>query len=269
MLGDNGRHDIGHQKCAQEHRQTAEDADHQQPGVDVALHQVHARLRDDRPRHDHPFIFQPGRDGRDDRFHRRAIRSRCADGDGQLVIVTLNSQLGCGLVADIAIGYRLDGGWSHGQVIDEPRYREILRFAADRPDGRVAPGHTQNGDNRALQQDRAVRRRHCSARLPVELAHRRVEVGDRREAQIALLSIRDDGGCQRVLACALNAGEFLQNSISIEALRGFDMNNFRPPLGQSTGLVYDQSIYLLHPLQRFRITNQDALLRAPPHADHD
>ena len=115
-----------------------------------------------------------------------------------------------------------------------------------------------------------------AARPPVPVDHAdhafadgRVEVGHRRERQLALLRVRHDGRGQRVLAGPLDAGKLLQHVVRVEAGGRLDVDHLRPAFGERAGLVDDQRVDLLHPLERLGVPDQHAVLRAAADADHD
>ena len=80
---------------------------------------------------------------------------------------------------------------------------------------------------------------------------------------------RDDRLGQRMLAGALDAGGKAQQLALVEAWRRHDRGHARPAFGQRAGLVDDQRVDLLHPLQRLGVPDQHAGLRAAADADHD
>ena len=51
--------------------------------------------------------------------------------------------------------------------------------------------------------------------------------------------------------------------------RRLDLDDLRAALGQGAGLVDDQRVDLLHPLERLGVPDQHAVLRALADADHD
>ena len=101
------------------------------------------------------------------------------------------------------------------------------------------------------------------------LAGGRVEAAHRRQFELALLRGGDDGGGERMLAAALDAGRELQHLRLVEAGQGHDRDHFRFSFGEGAGLVDDQGVDLFHALQRLGILDQHAGVRAAADADHD
>ena len=102
------------------------------------------------------------------------------------------------------------------------------------------------------------------------LAGRRVEVEYRRRARCRARSCRrDDRGRQRMLARPLEAGRQPQQLGFVEARRRHDGGDLRLAFGQRAGLVDDERVDLLHPLERLGVLDQHAGLRAAADADHD
>ena len=101
------------------------------------------------------------------------------------------------------------------------------------------------------------------------LARRRVEFRGVGEREPLLRRSGDDGGGQRMLAASFEAGGEPQQCVRIEARRRADGGHARLAFGQRAGLVDDQRVDLLEPLQRLGVLDQHAGLRAAPDADHD
>ena len=72
-----------------------------------------------------------------------------------------------------------------------------------------------------------------------------------------------------MLALSFKAGKRLQKPGLVEALGGEDGADFRLTLGEGSGLVHDQRVYLFHGLQGFRIADQDSFSGAAAGAHHD
>ena len=79
----------------------------------------------------------------------------------------------------------------------------------------------------------------------------------------------DDGGSQRMFACALNTCRKAQHLIIVNPCGRNDGNNLRLTLGKRSRLVDDERVDLLHALQRLGILDQHAGLRATSDANHD
>ena len=101
------------------------------------------------------------------------------------------------------------------------------------------------------------------------LAGRRVEVGDpgaaRACAARAAATMAAASGCS--LARSTLAAS--RSSRLVEACRRHDRGDRRPAFGQRAGLVDDQRVDLLQPLQRLGVLDQHAGLGAAADADHD
>jgi hypothetical protein len=89
------------------------------------------------------------------------------------------------------------------------------------------------------------------------------------QIEIALFRRPHDRVRKRVLAGTFDAGCEPQNLALLKSGRRSDHDDLRPAFGQRSRLVDHERIDLFHPLQRFRILDQHAGLRAAPDADHD
>ena len=102
------------------------------------------------------------------------------------------------------------------------------------------------------------------------LARRRIEVGASAEASPLLLRRGDDRRRQRMFARPLEAGG---EAAAVRRRRSpapdVTATTARLALGQRAGLVDDQRVDLLQPLERLGVLDQHARLRAAPDADHD
>ena len=91
----------------------------------------------------------------------------------------------------------------------------------------------------------------------------------RREGEAALVGRADDGRAERVLAAALEACGEPEQFVLVDALGGEDRGHRRLALGQGAGLVDDERVDLLEPLQRLGVLDEEAEARALADADHD
>ena len=94
-------------------------------------------------------------------------------------------------------------------------------------------------------------------------------VGESKSATVAKPILRslgglDDGGGQRMLAAALDAGREAPAPCFIETGAGTMRDHFRLAFGQRAGLVDDQRVDLFDPLQRLGIPDQNAFLAPRP-----
>ena len=114
----------------------------------------------------------------------------------------------------------------------------------------------------------------ATTRLPSTVPSAPLPVGESKSAAGASMSLRalcrgNDGRCQRMLAGPLDAGGEPQEVRLVEAGGRHDGGHCRLAFGQRAGLVDDQRVDLLQPLQRFGVLDQHAGLGAAPDADHD
>ncbi len=84
-----------------------------------------------------------------------------------------------------------------------------------------------------------------------------------------MLRLADDGLGQRVFGRLLDRGGDAQHLVLGEALGRHDGGDGGTALGERAGLVDDERVDLLKPLQRRGIADQHAGRRAPADADHD
>src|SRR5580704_9529251 len=72
-----------------------------------------------------------------------------------------------------------------------------------------------------------------------------------------------------MLAFSFQAAQCLQKPGPVDALGGENGADFRLALGESSGLIDDQSVDLFHGLQGFRVADEDSLPGAAPGTHHD
>ena len=72
-----------------------------------------------------------------------------------------------------------------------------------------------------------------------------------------------------MFARALDARREPQRLVGGDARRGFDCPEARPPFRQRAGLVDDERVDRLEPLERLGVADENAGARADADADHD
>ena len=101
------------------------------------------------------------------------------------------------------------------------------------------------------------------------LAGDRQEVRHRLRLGAARFRAGDDRLGQRMLRARLEAQRQHQYVVVVEVLGRHDVGQHRPALGQRAGLVDDQRVDVGQPLERLRVADQHAGLRAAPGRGHD
>ncbi len=101
------------------------------------------------------------------------------------------------------------------------------------------------------------------------LARWRIKTHDLGQNQTALFRCDDNDVSQRILARLFNRSRQGQQFIFIPALDRGDGGDQGLAFRERAGLVDNERVDLLHPLQRFRVTDENSGLRAAAHSHHD
>ncbi len=97
-----------------------------------------------------------------------------------------------------------------------------------------------------------------------------VEVANRRQHDVTLTGSHcDDGPCERMLARLFDTRGESHDFGFAETFGRKNGDDARLPLGQSSRLVEHQGVDIFQPLERFGISDENARVRATPHAHHD